>query len=76
MKYRFKAKDKKTGEWVEGNLAYVTQHIYHNSKDWNKRGFSFKEVPVIIKLSAVGGRIFINERYYIDENTIELIKED
>lgn len=76
MKYKFKAKDKKTGEWVEGDLVYITQRIYHNSKDYNKRGFSFKEVPMIVKLSAVGGRIFTNKRYFVDESTIELIKDE
>ena len=24
-KYKFKAKDIKTGEWIEGDLAYVTK---------------------------------------------------
>lgn len=71
MKYKFKAKDIKTGEYVIGNLAYVNQLIFRKGL-----GISFREKPMILSLNSQGGRIYATKRYFIDENTIELIKED
>ena len=71
MKYKFKAKDIKTGELVEGNLVYVRQSIFRKGF-----GVEYKTKPMIVSVYANGGMIYITERHYIDENTIELIKED
>ena len=71
MKYKFKAKDIKTGELVAGNLVYVRQSIFRKGF-----GVEYKTKPMIVSVLANGGRIYIAERYYIDESTIELIKED
>ena len=71
MKYKFRAKDLKTGEWVEGDLAYVKQLIIHKSK-----GVEYREKPMIVKLGSHGGMVYVTSRHYIDESTIELIKEE
>jgi hypothetical protein len=70
-KYRFKAKDLKTGEWVEGDLAHVTQLVFKKG-----RGVEYREKPIIVELYCHGGLIYATERHFIDENTIELIKEE
>ena len=62
-KYRFKAKDIKTGEYVEGDLVYA------------KRVCESPGVkPMIVKHYIHGGCAYIGERHFIDENTLELIK--
>ena len=40
MKYKFKAKDIKTGEWVEGDLVHVNQIIFRKGKgvEYRERG--------------------------------------
>lgn len=71
MKFRFKAKDIKTGEWVEGDLAYVNQCIFRKGK-----GVEYRVRPMIVKLNSHGGMMYATSRHNIDESTIELIKED
>ena len=65
MKYRFKAKDLKTGEWVEGDLAYAIRVCE-----------SLGIKPMIVKHYIHGGMAYIGERHFIDEDTIEPIKEE
>ena len=65
MKYKFRAKTL-NGEIVEGDLAYVTQNVFGK----------IKIVPYILKHRANGGMLYITNRYKVDENTIELIKND
>ena len=69
-KYRFKAKDLITREWVEGDLVHVTQLVFKK-----ERGVEYRERPMIVKLYSHRGMIYATERYFIDENTVELIKE-
>lgn len=64
MKYKFKAKDIKTGKIVTGDLAYVYQ--LRSSKE---------PKPYIVCHYANGGNIYLTARFMVDENTIELIKE-
>lgn len=71
MKYRFKAKDIKTGEYVIGDLAYVSQVIFKKGS-----GVEYRKKPMIVKLYSHGGMIYATEIHFIDESTIELIKED
>ena len=66
MKYLFKAKDLKTGNWVTGDLAYANSYINHPNKI----------KPMIVKHGIHGGMIWITTRYFIDENTIELIQNE
>lgn len=68
MKYKFKAKDLKTGEWVEGDLAYVHQ--------WYWRTRTTKIKPMLVRHHAFGGRVYISSRHFVVESTIELIKEE
>ena len=65
IKYKFRARDIKTGDWVEGNLVYV-------------RTVSEKIPikPMIVTLGGKGGVLWAIRRYTIDEDTIELIKEN
>ena len=65
-KYRFKAKDLKTGNWVEGDLIYARE-CYHGKPP------KFK--AMIVETGIHGGMVWISKRYNIDENTIELIIE-
>ena len=65
MRYQFKAKDIKTGEWVIGDLVYV--HTVGEKK---------KIKPMILTMYGKGGMIWARNRHAVDENTIELIKED
>ena len=67
MKYKFKAKNLKTGEWVEGDLAYVHQWLKNRTT---------RIKPMIVTHHASGGMVYLSSRYLIDENTIELIKEE
>lgn len=71
MKYKFKAKELKTGEWVEGDLVYVNQLVFRKGK-----GVEYREKPMIVKLNSHGGMMYATSRYYIDESTIELIKTE
>ena len=70
-KYKFKAKDLKTGEWVEGDLAYAKQVIFRKGK-----GVEYRETPMIVQLKCHGGRLYATTRYFVDESTIELITEN
>ena len=64
MKYQFKAKDLKTGEWIIGDLGYV-QSLK-----------TLKTKPIIMTHYCHGGMIWVGKRYYVDENTIELTTQD
>ena len=64
MKYKFRAKDLKTGQWVEGDLAYgIRMQETHGIK------------PMIVIHHIHGGMVWVARRYFVDESTIELIKE-
>lgn len=65
MKFKFKAKDIKTGLWVEGDLAYA-----------QSRFGSDKVKTIIVKHYVHGGVIWIGERHFVDESTIELIQHE
>lgn len=68
MKYKFKAKDLKTGEWVQGDLAYVEQR--------NFKKCTTKIRPMILTHGSHGGMVWVYSRHYVEESTIELIKEE
>ena len=68
-KYKFKAKDIKTGEWVEGDLVYARVANF-------KTGISIKKKPMIVTMHIHGGILWVGKRYFIDESTIELITEN
>ena len=68
MEYKFRAKDIKTGEWVEGDLVYAKIANF-------KTGISTKKKPMIVTMHIHGGILWAGKRHFIDENTIELIKE-
>lgn len=67
MKYKFRAKDIKTGELVEGDLVYARQ-VYH--------GKPVVIRPMIVEFNIHGGIMWTKQRHFIDEDTIELIKEE
>ena len=67
MKYKFKAKDIKTGEWVIGDLVYARQAYY---------GKPVVIKPMIVEFNIHGGIMWTRQKYFIDESTIELIKEE
>ena len=64
MRYKFRARDIKTGELVEGDLVYARRRL---EKDGIK--------PMIVNHFIHGGIVWIGDRHFIDENTIELIEE-
>ena len=70
MKYQFRAKDLKTGEWVTGDLAY-SDSMYFSKKEG--RWIIGKIKPMIVKHNIHGGMLYITTRYFIDEDTLELI---
>ena len=60
--YKFKAKELKTGNEVQGDLIYA------------QRAFETPGVkPMIVKTFIHGGMIWISSRHFVDESTIELI---
>ena len=62
--YKFKAKDLKTGDEVQGNLIYA------------QRMFETTGVrPMIVNTYIHGGMLWIGDRHFVDESTIELIVE-
>ena len=65
MKYKFRAKELKTGEWVEGDLAYAERRL-------ETPGIK----PMIVKHYIHGGCAYIGDRHFVDESTIELIKTE
>lgn len=65
MKYKFKAKDLKTGNIVQGDLVYA-QRVFESPGT----------KPMIVKTFVHGGITWFNNRYFVDEDTIELIKID
>ena len=67
MKYQFKAKDLKTGEWVTGDLAYAKSLFFR--KNDGLRNIK----PMIVEHNIHGGMLYITTRHFIDENTLELI---
>jgi hypothetical protein len=66
-KYKFKAKDLNTGEWVEGDLCYARQVCC---------GKPVIIRPMIVEFNIHGGIMWTRKRHFIDEDTIELIKEE
>lgn len=69
MKYQFRAKDLKTGEWVTGDLAYANSWSFRK-----KDGCKTKIVkPMIVEHYINGGMLYITTRHFIDEKTLELI---
>jgi len=64
MRYKFRARDIKTGELVEGDLVYARRRL---EKDGIK--------PMIVNHFIHGGIVWIGNGHFIDENTIELIEE-
>lgn len=69
MRYQFKAKDLKTGEWVTGDLAYANSWSFRK-----KDGCKIKTVkPMIVEHYINGGMLYITTRCFIDESTLELI---
>ena len=69
MEYKFRAKDIKTGEWVEGDLVYAKVANF-------KTGISTKKKPMIVTMHIHGGILWAGNRHFVDESTIELIKEE
>ena len=67
-KYKFKAKDIKTGEWVEGDLIYAYTLLHKTP--------NIKYKPMIVSCGCHGGMVWVGERHFVDENTIELIKNE
>ena len=67
MRYKFRAKDLKFNNWVEGDLVYV-------AFDSNKR--LPKVRPMIVSARGIGGMIWLAERHFVDENTIEIVREE
>lgn len=63
MRYKFRAKDLKTGKVVEGDLAYV-----YVSKRIGMR-------PMIVAHGIHGGFMWVGARHPVDEKTIEIVKE-
>lgn len=68
MRYKFRAKDIKTGRVIEGDLAYVHQYY------WRTR--TTKVIPMIVSHGASGGMLYVLSRHRIDESTIELVGEE
>ena len=61
--YKFKAKELKTGNEVQGDLIYA------------QRAFETPGVkPMIVKTFIHGGMVWIGSRHFVDESTIELIQ--
>lgn len=69
MEYRFKAKDIKTGEWVEGDLIYA---VVENYKSWPNLG---RKKPMIVSMHIHGGMLWAGNRHFVDEGTIKLIQK-
>ena len=67
MEYKFKAKDLKTGEQVEGDLVYAKVANF-------RTGTSMKKKPMIVTMYIHGGMLWAGDRYFVDEDTIELIR--
>ena len=68
MKYKFRAKSVKTGKWVEGNLAYATTLKTRINPVSKTKVF-------IVNHKCNGGLIYVTDRTLVDEDTVELIKE-
>ena len=64
-RFKFKAKSIKTGEWVEGDLAYVYRR--------DRMGRTISVKPWIVSHHGNGGMIYIGIRHLVDPDTIELI---
>lgn len=67
MKYKFRAKDIKTGELVEGDLVYARQVYY---------GKPVVIKPMIVEFNIHGGIMWTRRRHFIDESTLELINKE
>lgn len=69
MKYKFKAKELETGEWVEGDLIYAKVENFRSQFD------SGKVKPMIVSMHIHGGMLWAGYRHFVDESTIELIRD-
>ena len=63
----FKAKSIKTGEWVEGDLAYVYRR--------DKMGRIVSVKPWIVSHHGNGGMIYIGIRHLVDPSTIKVFEK-
>lgn len=70
MKYQFRAKDLKTGEWVTGDLAYAKSMCFNKKEG---RWIIGKIKPMIVEHKIHGGMLYITTRHFIDENTLVLV---
>lgn len=68
-KYKFRAKDVKTDDWVEGDLIYATQVVHTKGE----RKYRIK--PMIVTAGCHGGIVWIYNRYFVDEDSITLIND-
>lgn len=68
-KYKFRAKDIKTGDWVEGDLVHATQVIYTKGEK------KYRIKPMIVTAGCHGGMVWIYNRYFVDEDSITLIND-
>ena len=64
MIYQFKAKELKTGNEVIGDLAYAYAPFEK----------SHKTKPMIVTHRIHGGMVWLSQRFFVDESTIEPIK--
>lgn len=71
MKYQFRAKDLKTGEWVTGDLAYAKSMSFRKSDECRIRTIK----PMIVEHNIHGGMLYITSRHFIDEDTLVLVVE-
>jgi len=63
--YKFRAKDIKTGNWVEGDLAYV-QTCFETPR----------VKTMIVEHFIHGGMLWMGNRWFVDEDTIVLIRNE
>jgi hypothetical protein len=69
MKYQFRAKDLKTGEWVTGDLAYANVVSFRRKDGCKIRGIK----PMIVEHNIHGGMLYVTNRHFVDENTLVLV---
>lgn len=64
----FKGKSLRTGEFVEGDLAYVYRR--------NRRGRIISVKPWIVSHHGNGGMLYIGIRHLVDPSTIEVFYKE
>lgn len=64
-KYKFKAKELKTGRWVYGDLVYAQR--MHESEG---------ERPMIVHTCIHGGMIWVSFKAFVDESTITAYEQE